>query len=181
MNKINPVKINSVVQEISSKKEVIKETAKEVVKEVKTQASNLGRDLVASVEKDSPNITASELLQEGYKPGYMNVFYKVDNKKDIYDAVQYGAKGVENITMSGAIMSEKSVVTQRLGDYWGSISKGDTVQYNKLENTSERAAKKATQLQFDGYSIVAQDNKSLTFAKDNSSINIDKSNGKEIK
>lgn len=181
MNKINPIKINAAAKEISSKKEIIKETAQETVQEIKTQATNLGRDLVNTAAKDSPNISRIELLQEGYRAGSLGVLYKVDHQKDIYNAIQYDKNGVKNITISGSIINGRSIVTQKLGNEWMSIVNDQTVKCNKLVNTSERAARKATELQYEGYSISAQDEKSLTLVKDNLTVNIAKSNGKEIK
>ena len=177
MNKINLFKINTVAKEINSKKGALKETAQEI----KTQAANLARDLVRNTETN-PNITVSELVSQGYTIGKRDIIYKVDFKKDIYNAVQFDKKGIKNITISGAIINgDAIVVTQRMGDKWVSIVKGKNIKCNTLENTSERAAREVTELQYNGYSIAAQDEKSLTLIKDDAAINISKINGKEIK
>lgn len=181
MNKINSIKIIPAIKEIGNKKEIVKETVQETVQEAKAQASNLGRDLVIPTAKEHPQIKVNELLNEGYQPGALGILYKVDGKHDIYDAIQYKGKNIENITICQTkALKKKSVLTQKLGDKWISIAKGEKLQSNSLENTSERAAKKATELQFHGYSIVGQDEKTLTFMKNDVTVCISKTNGKEI-
>ena len=114
MNKINPVKINSTVQEISSKKEVIKETAQQAVQEIKTQASNLGRDLVRTAGTGA-KVSASELLAEGYQIGQLGVIYKMDHKKYLYSAVQFSQNKVKNITIQDtSAYSKKAVITEKV-------------------------------------------------------------------
>lgn len=182
MNKINPTRINGIIKEVANKKEATKEVAQEAVKEIKTQTSNLGRDLVKTVSKDSPNVSLSELMNEGYTIGSQDIVYKMDHKKELYKAFKFDKGKVSNITIQDTTYSSKhSVVTQKLEDgSWASITNQGEACKIINGNPSERALKKATELQFDGYKIVAQDEKSLTFNKDDVSVIISKTNGKEI-
>lgn len=180
MNKINPVKINSAVQEISSKKEVIKETAQQAVQEIKTQASNLGRDLVKTANDIKPNISLSELIKDGYSIGASGIVFKMDDQ--LYKSVKFNKGKVTNITIEDTYTRKQAVISEKLnnGKWVSIVNRG---QSHKIidENTSERAVQKATELQFDGYKITAQDEKSLTLIKDDLTVNLSKANGKEIK
>lgn len=182
MNKINPTKINTIVNEVGNKKDVIKETVQKTVREVKTQTSNLGRDLVKGGGNEPSRILISDLLKDGYVFGEAGIVYKMDHKKDIYKAVQFENGNATNITMQKTILGEKVVISQKLDDNtWVTLTDyGKNHTYIKGD-TSEKAIQKATELQFNGYEIVAQDEKALTFSKDDVSVVISKANGKEIK
>lgn len=175
-NGINPNKINSVIKEVGNKKEVVKETMQEVSKEVKTQASNMGRDLVKTTSADSSKISISDLIKDGYVYGANNTIYKMDHKKDIYQGFQFKDGKVDNITIQNTLPgSRQAVVTQNMGEgKWVSIvNQGESHSYIK-GNPTETSLRKATELQFDGYKITAQDEKTLTLAKGDDSVVISK-------
>lgn len=182
MNNINSIKLNGITKELGNKKEVVKETIQEVAQEIKTQTSNLGRDLVKTVGEDSPNISLSNLLKDGYKLGRNGIVFKMDDKKDLYKAFQFDKEKLSNITIQETLpIKQHVIVTQKVDNgKWISIS--DYGKKSAIINgdPSEKTLQKATELQFDGYKISAQDEKSLTLIKDNHSVNISKSSGKEI-
>lgn len=175
-NSINPNKINGIVKEVANKKEVVKEAIQDVGKEVRTQTSNMGRDLVKTAGKDSSKISISDLIKEGYTFGTNNTIYKMDHKKDIYKGFQFKDGKVDNITIQNTLPgSKQAIVTQNMGEgKWISIvNQGESHSYIK-GNPSETSLKKATELQFDGYRITAQDEKSLTLMKGDESVTISK-------
>lgn len=181
INGINPTKITGIAKEIGSKKEVVKETVQKAVKEIKTQTSNVGRDLVNYGEKHSPNLSVAELSKEGYTIGTQGIVYKMDHKKELYQAFTFDHGKISNVTIQDTTYGHKhSIVTQKLEEgKWVSVSQGKTTFIHG--DPSERAIKKATELQFDGYKVTAQDEKTLTLCKDDASVVISKENGKEIK
>ena len=106
----------------------------------------------------------------------------MDYKKNLYKSVQFEDGNAINITVENTLTRDHAVISQKLKDgKWISIyNRGES--YKMIDgNPSERAIQKATELQFDGYKITAQDEKSLTLNKNDISLNISKSDGNEVK
>lgn len=176
-NGINPQKINGVIKEVANKKEVIEKTVAETVKEAENKAvPNMGRDLVKTAGKDSSKIAISDLIKDGYTFGTNNTIYKMDHKKDIYKAFQFKDGKVNNITIQDTVPgSKRAVVTQKMEDgKWVSLTDSGKGYTFIKGNPSETSLKKATELQFDGYRITAQDEKTLTLTKGDDSVVISK-------
>jgi hypothetical protein len=174
--------LKNILPTIGKPKKTVKvepQTIQETAKQVEIQATNIGRDLVKTVH--SPKVSYLELMKQGYSAGADNIYYKVDKKTSVYKGFRFEKDGLKNITLQNTNEITKSCTTELLSNgEWASVNTVNK-SFNLLKDTSERAAQKATELQFNGYVITGQDEKALSLAKEADNITILKSTGDELK